>query len=206
MAQNKNIAKPKLLIIGDSIVAGVGADNKFGWAQKFLDKFKAYLCVDISGIGGDTIVKILTRQNNFLKKRYDLVVLEVGLNDSRFRPSLKLNEVAIKDFESGIARFVESWRSNNVTVLIVGLTRVDESKTIPFKEDKIYRNSDINFYDTSLKAICERTMAQYLPVPALSDKDQYLSDGMHPSTKGHEQLYHTLKEQIIRALTSITNQ
>ena len=196
MSKIKSFLKHRMLIIGDSFVEGVGADKKFGWAQRFSAEVKENLFIDLSGIGGDTVKKVLNRQSDFLKSNYDFVVLEVGLNDSRFRPSLKRHEVALDEFRNGILEFIETWRLKGAMVAVVGLTRVDENKTVPYKEDKIYRNSDIDLYDNCLKKIGEKTVSLYMPVPVLSDNDEYLADGIHPSTKGHEQLFNALKKQI----------
>ena len=92
-----------ILIIGNSFVEGVGADGKNGWAQILSTQYKSNMT--ISGVGGDTIKKILARFPKILDKKHQLVILEVGINDSRYRPSLKSREVELTEFLRGLNKF-----------------------------------------------------------------------------------------------------
>ncbi|MEL6643318.1 MAG: GDSL-type esterase/lipase family protein [Pseudomonadota bacterium] len=191
------ILKPRVLIIGDSFVEGVGATGKQGWAQLLRDARDDDAEFTLSGIGGDTIAKILNRQSEFFGNSYSKVVLEVGLNDSRYRPSREENEIPISNFGAGVGRFIELWRSNGSNVLLIGLTRVDETKTVPYKQDKVYRNALIDIYDKCLAEVAISHGARYLPVPKLNDTAEALDDGLHPSDIGHKRIRSAVEGAIL---------
>lgn len=186
----------KTLIIGDSFVEGVDAAGKYGWAQQFKDHFVAHDVV-ISGIGGDNIEKILKRLNPY-QNRFDCVLLEVGVNDSRYRPSKDGNEIEMSKFADDLIKFIRYFRTlnSNVFIGILGLTRVDEKQTAPYKEDKYYLNKNIIEYDKLIEDVCKKEKVVHLPVPTLLDSDGLLSDGIHPSTKGHKILFQSILDLI----------
>ena len=186
-----------ILIIGNSFVEGVAAKDNFGWAQRLRNKF-AHLNVLISGVGGDNILKINNRLDRLPQKKFDFVFLEVGINDSRYRPSINSEEVPIRQFKDGIKYFATHFRESNpsVRIFVLGLTRVDERKTTPYKEDKHYLNSNITKYDRALKEISQEIGLIYLSVPLLNDQDSLLADGIHPSDEGHKEIYLRILEQL----------
>lgn len=179
----------RILIIGDSFVEGVGANDKNGWAQMFSQKHQSHF-IETSGIGGDNIEKISRRISDF-KLNYDVVVLEIGVNDSRYRPSKNGNEIDIKVFTKELKAFVKYFRSlnKNVQIYFLGLTRVNESFTNPYKEDKYYLNKYISVYDQLLKDVSTEEKVDYVELPSLLSHDGLLIDGIHPSNEGHHALY-----------------
>jgi len=64
-----------ILIIGDSFVEGVGAQDKNGWAQMLSAQYTSH--ITISGVGGDTI-KTLSRLPRVLEKKHKLVVRPIN--------------------------------------------------------------------------------------------------------------------------------
>lgn len=189
--------KPRILVIGDSFVEGVGATDKIGWAQSMENSSNQVAELVVSGIGGDTIVKILDRHIEFFEMSFEKVVLAVGLNDSRYRPSKNANEVPRQSFIDGIRQFVELWQSKGAKVYLIGLTRVDEDRTDPYKEDKIYRNALVEDYDECLVEVAVSTQATYVAVSKLNDLKEGLCDGLHPSDLGHQKLLSCIEGAIL---------
>lgn len=174
----------KILIIGNSLVEGVGAKPGCGWAYKFRDAYPGHSFL-ISGIGGDTIHKILNRVDSVSNNAVDIVILETGLNDSRYRPSLGSYEVLPEDFLAGIREFIVRFSGAGAKVLIMGITAVDESRTNPYKEDKFYTNANVKLFDEIIQEACSAYSAIYISMPRFESSSSLLSDGLHPSEKGH---------------------
>ena len=188
----------KILVIGNSFVEGVGATDKKGWA--FLLKEEAPLHDFIlSGVGGDNILKILNRVSNVPNIQFDIVILEVGLNDSRFRPSLQDNEVPLNSFSEKLMEFHLFFKSKNEKCenIFLGLTHVNEGLTNPYKKDKHYLNDLIEQYDGAVKKVASQIGARYFSVPVLADNLNNLSDGLHPSDTGHALIKEFVKNQLI---------
>lgn len=200
-----SFAQPNtVLIIGDSFVAGTGASGSYGWAQR-LQNNHPNMNFTISGVGGDNIRAVNNRLGNYPQQNFDVVILAIGLNDSRDRPSKGRNEVPLDEFNSAIRSFVSSFSSSNpdIRIFFVGLTRVDESKTTPYSEDKYYINANIAQYDQALQTLSTELSAQYIAVPALNDTQGMLSDGVHPSNDGHQALMNAVNAQVAPIFASL---
>lgn len=179
----------RVLIAGDSFVEGVGATRKNGWAQMLAAASPGHEFV-ISGVGGDNIRTLLERLRAMPAHAFGLVILQVGLNDSRYRPSLDGHEIPIHEFRRAFHILLALLRhSGSVKLVIVGLTRVDEAKTDPYKDDKHYRNRDIDVFDTELRRLANESGAAFVQPPRLNDDSANLVDGLHPSDKGHQLIF-----------------
>ena len=173
----------KILLIGDSFVEGVGGKNSDGWAQHIKEKLNDYDVV-VSGEGGDNTEKIIER---WPKNPFDLVVVQVGTNDSRFRPSKGGHEIKPSQFTKNISKIIKLAKTKNraSSVILVGLLFVDEGLTVPYKEDKVYQNDGITKYDRLILEAAQKFGADYVSLNAIPTKSEFLSDGLHPSPEAH---------------------
>jgi lysophospholipase L1-like esterase len=177
----------RILIAGNSFVEGVGAVEA-GWAhQVALSAVDA--TVAISGEGGSNTRDLLRRAPILADRPLDLVLIEIGLNDSRWRPSLNDHEVPLPKFKVNLNSLHSYFRASGAAVVtFLGLTQVDEALADPYKEDKHYRNPDIKQYDEAIQDVAEDLGAGYIGVPSLRDEPGLLFDGVHPSQRGHDQI------------------
>ena len=189
--------KTEYLIIGDSFIAGGGAHNNSGWAQMFKNNHPA-LNVEIAGVGGDNILKVNERLSALPKSAFDVVILGVGINDSRYRPSKDGYEVSLEDFQKGLDSFAKFFRQKNpdVSLFFVGLTRVDETKASPYKPDKYYLNKNIELFNSKIEETAHSIGVTYIQVPMLYENSGNLADGLHPSDQGHKTLYRVISSKI----------
>lgn len=186
----------RILIIGDSVVAGTGASGSIGWAQLFQQNFPN-LDVTIIGTGGYTIKNIVDQLAAEVSGEYDYVLLGTGLNDSRYRPSKDKNALTLEEFEVNLTQFANHFVLQGSIVYFVGITQVDESKTAPYKEDKFHYNADIIEYDLFMAQIAQKLGVNYIAVPPLNEDLSLLNmDGLHPSSSGHALLYSTIVAQL----------
>lgn len=175
----------RILIVGDSFVEGVGDQEKGGWASR-LAQIDG-MAVTFDGVGGRTAQDV-DLLKDCLPSGFDLAILQIGINDSRFRNSLGEAEVPLKQFKELIDRIAATLKTRAHRVAVMGLTRVDESLTDPYKPDKSYRNRMIDTYDACLREGASNGIYDYIPVPSLIDGKNLLSDGLHPSPNGHQLL------------------
>lgn len=185
--------KNSVLIIGDSYVEGVGAKENEGWA--FLLKRKYPNCnFTISGRGGDHTEKLLYR---FPSKRYDIYIIQIGTNDSRYRPSRDEEEVPINHFQTNLSRLLKKIYvdNKNAKIMIVGLLFVNEEKTSPYKKDKYYKNRNIRKYDRYLKEFSKKDNIIYVSLDKMLKRKNSVLDGLHPSENGHVMISEIVAEK-----------
>ncbi len=188
--------KKTYLIVGDSFVKGTGASElQNGWAYLLKERYDQSKFI-ISGVGGDNIEAVNSRLNDLLKEKYDIVILGVGINDSRYRPSLGGFEVSLDNFKDGLSNFAQRVRSQNrsVKIYIVELTYVNESLTSPYKPDKYYSNENIKKFNQAIIETAKNLGVKVIKAPSLNNRPNLLSDGLHPSDLGHFELYKSIIE------------
>jgi lysophospholipase L1-like esterase len=200
----------QILIYGASITHGVGGENG-GWAEKLKAAFhKQMFGADTEGewyevyelgIPGQTTSDVLGRFDTELKARLrvkrpkDLVVvLSIGLNDSKAVDVVDNHLRTPDDFAANIHSFIHLAKDFTPNILIVGLAPVDESKTRPKQnfagKDVYLTNERIRIFDETLERTCDEEGTQFVPLfnEAPSDWVQHYlwADGVHPNDAGHE--------------------
>ena len=86
-------------------------------------------------------------------------------------------------------------------IICVGLTRVEEEKTMPLPDspDQFYRNERIAAYDKEIKSLCKRENTPYIGVSDIV-KVEDLDDGLHPNAAGHEKIFEAVKVALMKYL------
>lgn len=153
-----------------------------------------------AGVGGDTIFHILNRlEQDVLIYKPDILTLAVGINDSR-RYNAGRYEVKLEDFERGLAEFASRMAGSPTRILIVGLTPVDEPRTLPIAEDLHYTQIAASDYDASLRRFAAQHGYGYVALmpafEAAGGAAQLTSDGLHPTTAGHELIAQAVRAQL----------
>lgn len=176
-----------LLILGDSLVAGEGANGDLGWAQHFA------VCrpADVVGVCGATSRDILA----YLPPRaYDQVIVQIGTNDARFRHGRNETECLPEEYARNLAQIVEHFRRLNsaVDITFVDLLFVDERRTVLFKPDRSYFNANLRKMAAELAGFCGRKGLRLLSLANFPRRPEGLSDGLHPTTNSHERLFHLI--------------
>lgn len=180
---------PTIIFIGDSITEGAADYERGGWTRRLAATLPENWEAVHAGVGGDTIYLILERlQQDALLHKPDIIVLAVGINDSR-RYTAGRYEVTLEDFERGLAEFATRIAGSEAQVVIVGLTPVDEPRTLPIAEDLHYTQIAARDYDAALQRFATQHSYGYvalMPVFELAGgAAQLTSDGLHPTPAGH---------------------
>lgn len=185
-----------ILIFGDSIVYGAYDNEKAGWVNRLrilLEEEKdTYYNIFNLGIPGNTTVDVIKR----LKYECDIrcvdnieniIIFAVGINDSQIYN--RKNNVQIETFKINIKNLVAMSKKYSDRILFIGLTNVDESRTIPisWNNNINYFNKKIIEFDNVLEETCNEQNVEYLKLFNLLETDD-LEDGLHPNCKGHEKI------------------
>lgn len=185
-----------ILIFGDSIVYGAYDNEKAGWVNRLrilLEEEKdTYYNIFNLGIPGNTTVDVIKRLKHECDIRCignseNIIIFAVGINDSQIYN--RKNNVQIETFKINIKNLVTMSKKYSNKILFIGLTNVDESRTIPITwNDNInYFNKKIIEFDKVLEETCKEQNVEYLKMFDLLEIDD-LEDGLHPNSNGHEKI------------------
>jgi lysophospholipase L1-like esterase len=195
-----------ICIFGDSITWGATDPEKGGWANRLRNYFESQggrvdEDVDVYnlGVSGDNTDDLKLRfEVEARARKPDAIVFAIGINDAQFVISKNGNRVPLEEFSKNITGLINQAKTIAEKVIVVGLTRVDESKTvpIPWNQDKKYLNGDIERYDATLRDVSESLGVLYVDVSkVVSTVD--LPDGLHPNSVGHQRLFETTKDFLV---------
>lgn len=207
-----------ILCFGDSITYG-NWDPRGGWVgrlREYLDakSLENYTGADLYstyytltynlGIPGETSTILAERFEDELAVRYNpdelnIILIAIGINDSRFYKSAGQHETNIEDFRQNIWDLEEIAKKYTNDVAFIGLTPVDEARTDPlfWEDDAVYKNEYIEKYDAVIKDFCESRKVPFVDVfSAMKNLEvaKLMEDGIHPNQEGYKVL-----EEIIRA-------
>lgn len=176
------------LIIGDSFIAGSGANDCFGWAQSVAQNLKA----DIIGKCGATSTDLL---EHLPDKPYQQIIVQIGVNDARYRHEKNGCENALEEFYNALVKLVANFRARSPSVRFsfVGMLFVDEYFSVLYKPDRSYFNSDLNRFSTRLRDFCVKGDHQFISLSDIAQSAEQLSDGLHPSDSCHRQIAQLIK-------------
>lgn len=195
--------KKVLIVMGDSLVEGVGDETGGGWAARLKNAIKKDFKIFICGIGGQNIFDLNRRVELELKKyQPNIVIIQIGANDSRIRDSLGgKNEVPLENFIRTYLKIISVVKkfSSVEYLAAVGLPRVDENLTHPYKPDKHYISDEIEKFDNAIQEICDISRVAFIKISHRVNPAKIppmLFDGIHPSSKGHQ----AIMEEVCRVL------
>jgi len=184
----------KILIFGDSITYGQKDLELGGWTNRL----KLVLANDSSGLSchvfnmgvpGQTTGEVLERLERECRGRVPkgtniIIILAAGINDTQvIGGKVRIDEDTLR---SNVGALIDTARQIADSVMYIGLTPVDESRTNPVKWDKKknWKNEVVENYDTIIRRVCEEKGVRYL---YMFDRIDPLTnqDGLHPSAEGH---------------------
>jgi lysophospholipase L1-like esterase len=205
----------RILVFGASITYGAW-DKEGGWVQrlrKFLDEKTLtdpnFYCIIYNlGISGDTTEDLLERFEFETKQRLKeeektIIIFAIGTNDSQFIHSQNSLRHSPQKFQNNLQKLVNLARKFSSKIIFVGLTPVDELKVdpIPWDTDKSYKNEYIQKYNEIIKSVCKKNKIYFIEILEKFVKLDYkdlLEDGLHPNSKGHQEIFEIVKDYLIQ--------
>lgn len=165
-------APVRLLVLGDSLVAGYGLPPEHGFIARLEEALEAEgwpVIVLDGGVSGDTSAGALARLDWALADEPDAVLLEIGANDA-------LRGIDPASTRANIAAILERLDSEQVPVLLAGMMaprNLGAAYTEPF--DRLY---------PELAADYETLFYPFFLEGVAMDPRLNLADGIHPNAAG----------------------
>ncbi len=204
----------EIIVFGDSIAYGAW-DKEGGWVQrlrKILDvktlsnPDQFYLVYNLSIDGADTEL-LLKCIDSEIKHRIQggsplILMFAVGVNDSCFVTTQNANAVSQEKFVENLRSVIDTAERYTQTIVFVGLTPVDESRTTPVFWDaqKHYKNKNIKEYNELIRSVCEGENVHFIDLFqrfAKTDYNALLEEGWHPNSEGHKEIFEIVKAYLI---------
>ncbi|MEW7973529.1 MAG: arylesterase [Candidatus Thiodiazotropha endolucinida] len=163
-------ARPKILVVGDSLSAGYGVTTERRWVTLLtmrLEKHCDSFSVVNASISGDTSKGGLSRLPALLTNhRPDIVVIELGGNDG-------LRGIAIKTMRHNLQQMVRLAKQTNASVLLLGVR-------LPANYGEDFVNAFHQVYYDVAEAESVPLVPFFLQDVAL-DEQLMQADGVHPN-------------------------
>lgn len=198
-----------ILIFGDSITAGRGVAKEKSWTGRlsrvFDKKDKDNFIVYNLGIPGESTAELLKRfeiecQSRTYRQCPDdsfIVVINIGLNDSKYINSSNNPKTPKDIFRKNISKLINAARRYTKKVIFVGLTPVNEKKTAPLG-NVYFLNKRVEIYNNVIKDCCNKHDILFINLFKYwfgQSYKRFLSDdGLHPNEVGHRKIF----EKIIK--------
>ena len=166
------MAKPVIVVLGDSISAGYGIEVAEGWVallQKKLIATDSNYSISNASISGDTSAGGLARIDQILTAdKPAIVVLQLGANDG-------LRGLSPKEMKNNLAEIVQRAQKAGAKVILLGMK-------IPPNYGKRYIDMFYNVYPQLAKAL-NIPLVPFLLEDVALNKDLMQADGLHPNAK-----------------------
>lgn len=190
--------KNNYIIIGDSIIYGIGGYQQNGWVSMLKNELlnregtkESTNYVHCVGFPGATSKDILEKIESIVKTYYssemnNTFFISIGVNDTQiFKGNSK---VSIKEYKNNISKIISTLKKENCSIIFLGLTGIEEKdKPFLWKPDKYYNYNIIVNYNETLKEICSSNGIKYIPmINVLKEKD--FIDGLHPNDSGYNKI------------------
>ena len=176
LAQDGRSEGPGILILGDSLSAGLGVDPDQAYPallQKKIDAAKLEFTVIDAGLSGDTTAGGLRRLKWMLRRKVDVLILELGGNDG-------LRGVPLEATRSNLQAMIDNSRAANpqTTIIIAGMQ-------MPPNLGQDYVQS-FNRIFPELAKKNHTALIPFLLEGVAGNPAHNQADGIHPTLEGHK--------------------
>ena len=198
-----------ILIFGDSITFGRGDQKKGGWSgrlKEYFEKQAYHNTIYPLGIGGNTSEDILNRIDaeanvriKKKKKRY-ILIISVGINDSKLTKEGKPLAIDEKQFRKNILQLITKAKKYTKDIIFTGIAPIDE-KAVQKVFDFVLTNKRVTQYNNIIRDVCEGKEIPFLDMHKkllTTNYKKHLPDGLHPNSKGYDIMYKLIKEFLIK--------
>ena len=166
------MAKPVILVLGDSISAGYGIDSKEGWVallQKKLINIKSTYSISNASISGETSAGGLRRIDPLLvSDDPDIILLQLGANDG-------LRGLSPVQMKNNLVAIIQRSQKSGAKVILLGMK-------IPPNYGKRYVDMFYNVYPQLAKEL-NIPLVPFLLEDVALNKDLMQADGLHTNVK-----------------------
>ena len=190
-----------ICVFGDSLTFGRGDSINSGWSEKLKRDFESqdyYNCLYNLGVCGDTTEDILKRfdveANSRIRFKREadryIIIISVGLNDSRLIGENKTPQIKINKLDENIQELIQKAKMYINEIMFIGLTPVNELLTFNY-EGTTFTNERISKFNEIIKSSCQENNILFFDMFEEFSKLNYqelLGDGLHPNSAGYEEM------------------
>ncbi|MBR9692727.1 hypothetical protein GOV07_02220 [Candidatus Woesearchaeota archaeon] len=195
-----------ILCFGASITYGRGEQPEHGWVGRLHEWFSpqdTYNAVFNLGVSGQTIAELLERFETEAHARIRLhrpnnsytILISAGTNNARWvgKPKDKKTLTTDEEFEEQVRTLLKKAKGMKAKLGYIGLTPIDEQRTIPFDDVSSFTNERVQEHNTMIKNICDELSIPFLDVFNLLEPE-HLADGLHPNSEGYDKIWKTIQQ------------
>ena len=195
-----------ILCFGDSITFGICENG--GWVGELREYFEpkgGHNAVYNLGICGDRIRDLLerfevecdARIKEIYKEDKFVIIVAIGINDSKWKASPEKNnpETNLSDFSKNLELLIKKARKFPAKLVFIGLTPVDEEKTLNY-EGTSFVNERIKEFNDIIRNKCNAEDILFFDMFKEMINGKYqgdLIDGLHPNNKGYKFMFGKIK-------------
>ena len=192
-----------ICIFGDSITWGAVDPENGGWVARLRSYFETNDDYDIAvynqGVSGDNSGDLLIRFNvECTAREPQIIIFAIGTNDSQYILSRDNPRVSLEKFQNNLVTLINQAKKFSDKIVLVGLTKVDESKMMPtpWATEKFYDNDNITRYNSVIEKVCAESGLPFINLLDLLEISD-LDDGLHPNSEGHKKMFLRIKEFLL---------
>lgn len=193
------LKKINILVIGDSLVYGIGDTKQGGWVNRLRLKLEKrndyYYDVYNLGIPDDSSIDILKRfRSEILNRHFQgklIVIYQFGANDS----SQIKTELSI--FKSRLKAIVQKTKLYSDNILFLNIPKaIDINAEGRLGVIAEIRNKKTKEYNSIIKEICEEEKINYIYIDKLLSLEDLSEDGIHPNNTGYQKIANIIENNI----------
>jgi lysophospholipase L1-like esterase len=194
----------RICIFGASITWGAFDKKGGGWIHRLNSNFinkKTDIQIYNLGVPGNNTNDLLKRFDNECSARKpDLIIFGLGGNDASYIDTENNMVVSIDQFKNNILKLIQQGKYFTDKILFLGLTKVNESKTMPSSRNKrkFLSNKNIAKYDLIINTTCYEMEILFLPMIDLLDIDDLSNDGRHPNDNGYQKISNCVRDYLYK--------
>jgi len=195
----------RISIFGDSITWGAWDPENGGWVTQLRRYFETNENYEVDvynlGVSGDTTNDLLIRFNTgcLARNRHpQTIIFAIGINDSQYINATDNPRTPIEKFQNNLVELINQAKNFSEKILFIGLTKIDEAKTmpVPWSPEKFYSNDNVAKYNSVIKKISGEYNLPFIDLLDLLETNE-LEDGLHPNSDGHKKMFLKVKEFLL---------
>jgi len=182
-------AKPVIMVLGDSLSASYGIDQKDGWVSLLEQRLNTngflYTVINTS-ISGETTRGGLSRFDKLLKQHNpEIVIIELGANDG-------LRGLSLESMYTNLAKIIEQSLSHEADVLLTGMR-------IPPNYGKKYTEQFADVYH-QLAQRYKVNLVPFLLSGIENNSTMFQTDRLHPIVDAQPVILDNVWTHLVRIL------